>query len=241
MNQTRLIIYVLLSLGIISQSCSSRSSKEEKCPISKEQYNKDKNQIANYVLNNIEYYRLNPGLRHCDFPDVAGYFVHYSIAEYEASGNNIIAPVSVSKYLCVYVDTIIYDSFGQRCFIFCAIGNNLRSIIKSNTSNDKKFDAKAFVGVRKNNIDSLTLYPFVKFQTLGYRNMKEAVQDLEYYYFHQLKGDGLSASYYEKNGFKQNVIDPDFFEKSVIFQRCDDSTYNYQYCYKEMIKYPYMR
>ena len=65
--------------------------------------------------------------------------------------------------------------------------------------------------------------------------------DLKYLYFNRLKGETLSASHYRSKGFEQNVNDCDFFEESIIFQPYDDSTFNYQYCYQDLINYPYMK
>ena len=71
--------------------------------------------------------------------------------------------------------------------------------------------------------------------------IKDNLIDLEYLYFNKLKGETLSASHYRSKGFEQNVNDCDFFEKSIIFQPYDDSTFNYQYCYQDLINYPYMK
>ena len=160
----------------------------------------------------------------------------------EKTEEYVIAPIPASQYLIVKIDTIVYNSDGLKCFIFCGFETKtIKSDFLISAEPERNFDAKAFVGVRNNITDSITIYPFVKYGILGYSNYKEAVSDLEYLYFNKLKGETLSASHYVHNGFEQNVGDNDFFEHSVIFQPFDDSTYNYQYCYKELMKYPFSK
>lgn len=210
--------------------------------VSEKQYENDKIQISNYVLNNIEYYRFHSELCDSMYRDYANFFNPYAHFYDKNKESLVIATIPVSQYLNVTVDTIIYDDNGLKCFIFCGIEIKTMSINGLTIcEKGRNFDAKSFVGVRNNIADSISIYPFVKYSIFGYGNFKEAVDDLKYLYFNKLKGDNLSASHYSPKGFEQNVGDDDFFEKSIIFQHFDDSTFNYQYCYYDLIKYPFMK
>lgn len=236
-------IIILLFILLMLQSCGSHSSgKAVLIPVSQKQYIKDKKQTEYYVLNNIEYYRLNPYVCDSLYVDYANYFEPYSHFYNKKTDEYVIAPIPASQYLKIMVDTIVYNSSGLKCFIFCGIELN---IINSDTlmtrRSGRNCDAKSFIGVRSDLTDSLTIYPFVKYSIFGYSDLKEAVSDLEYLYFNKLKGETLSASPYVHNSFEQNVNDYKFFENSIIFQKYNDSTFNYEYCFFNLIRYPYMK
>ena len=236
------IVIVLFASIIFQLSCSHDASKTKLLPISQEQYTKDKRQIENYVLNNIEYYRLNPYVCDSLYVDCANFFEPYSTFYNFLVKEYVKAPIPAYQYLKITVDTIVYDSCGLKCFIICGIEEkviNSESLVTRQPG--RNFDAKSFIGVRTDLNDSLTIYPFVKYSIFGYDDFKEAVSDLEYLYFNKLKGETLSASHYRSKGFEQNVNDCDFFEKSIIFKKFNDSTYNYEYCYDNLIDYPYMK
>ena len=235
-------IIFLLIVDALLLSCSSSRFRTEVTSISKIQYEKDKLQISNYILNNIEFYRSNPELCDSVYRDYANFFNPYAHFYDKNKESFVIATIPASHYMKITVDTIVYDLNGLKCFIFC--GFETKTIMSNHLISSEKgrnFDSKDFVGIRNNNTDSLSIYPFVKYSIFGYENLIEAVKDLEFLYYNKLKGETLSASHYANNGFKQNVGDKDFFDNSVIFQQFDDSTFNYQYCYFDLIKYPYMK
>ena len=238
----QLQIFILLLVLFIG-SCNFPLKKTETCTVPKEQYLNDKKQIADYILKNVEFYRLNPEANSIScYPDYANDFFPYSRMTEIASDTRVTSPIPASQYLSVFVDTIVYNQHGTKCFIFCAVETK---VIKSKRyrmrRKNRNIDAKAYVGVRDTISDSLMIYPFKKYQVL-FNGDRKACKYVEFYYFHWLKGDYLSGSHYEGFGaFKQNVDDPDFFEKSIIFQRYDDSTFNYQYHYMDLMKYPFLR
>lgn len=225
----------------IQSSCIDSSNKDELIAIS-HQYEQDKKQIANYMLNNIEFYRQCSKICDSTYRDYANFFRPYSHFYDSRKNKYVIAPISASQYLEIIVDTIVYNDSGLKCFAICGIKFKA---IKSNYLMTREpgrcCDAKAFVGIRNIMTDSLTIYPFVKYSIFAYSSLEEACGDLQFLYFNKLKGETLSASYYSNKGFEQNVNDCDFFENSIIFQHHNDSTFNYQYCYKYFIKYPFMR
>jgi len=247
MVMKKTVIFLFASL-MLQLSCSHdvvskhNASKTQLLPVSQEQYIRDKQQIEKYVLNNIEYYRLHPYDYDTIPIDCANFFEPYSTFYNFLVKDYVKAPIPAYQYLKITVDTIVYDSCGLKCFIICGIEEkviNSESLMTRQPG--RNFDAKSFIGVRTDLNDSLTIYPFVKYSIFGYDDFKEAVSDLEYLYFNKLKGETLSASHYRSKGFEQNVNDCDFFEKSIIFKKFNDSTYNYEYCYDNLIDYPYMK
>ena len=247
MVMKKTVIFLFASL-MLQLSCSHdvvskhNASKTQLLPVSQEQYIRDKQQIENYVLNNIEYYRLHPYDYDTIPIDCANYFEPYSTFYNLINKEYVKAPIPAYQYLKISVDTIVYNSNGLKCFIFCGIEEKIINSDSLMTCQPgRNCDAKSFIGVRTDLNDSLTIYPFVKYNIFGYSDIKEACNDLKYLYFNRLKGETLSASHYRSKGFEQNVNDCDFFEKSIIFQPYDDSTFNYQYCYQDLINYPYMR
>ena len=241
----KLRLHIILAIAcwglLFSCSCSRRQEiKQSNVPY--EIYTKDKTQIADCIMKNVEYYRQNHQDKDSYYWDHANFFEPYSHFYNKKTDEYVNAPIPASQYLIVKVDTIVYNSDGLKCFIFCGIEIKTMSINGLTIcEKGRNFDAKSFVGVRNNIADSISIYPFVKYSIFGYGNFKEAVDDLKYLYFNKLKGDNLSASHYSPKGFEQNVGDDDFFEKSIIFQHFDDSTFNYQYCYYDLIKYPFMK
>ncbi len=218
----KLRLHIILAIAcsglLFSCSCSKRQEiKQSNVPY--EIYTKDKTQIADCIMKNVEYYRQNHQDKDSYYWDHANFFEPYSHFYNKKTDEYVIAPIPASQYLIVKVDTIVYNSDGLKCFIFCGFETKtIKSDFLISREPERNFDAKAFVGVRNNITDSITIYPFVKYGILGYSNYKEAVSDLEYLYFNKLKGETLSASHYVHNSFEQNAGDNDFFEHSVIFQ-----------------------
>ena len=71
-------IIFLLIVDALLLSCSSSRFRTEVTSISKIQYEKDKLQISNYILNNIEFYRSNPELCDSVYRDYANFFNPYA-------------------------------------------------------------------------------------------------------------------------------------------------------------------
>lgn len=70
----QLQIFILLLVLFIG-SCNFPLKKTETCTVSKEQYLNDKKQIADYILKNVEFYRLNPEANSIScYPDYANDF-----------------------------------------------------------------------------------------------------------------------------------------------------------------------
>lgn len=211
-------------------------------PVSQEQYLKDKDQIANYILNNVDYYRLTPEETYMrDYPDNANFFTPYA-SYFDSTFTLKTIPIPASHYLSIEIDTIFYNSSGLKCFIFCGIRINITLIHDMMRAFNRNCDAYAFIGIRNNITDSLSIYPFDKYFIFGYGDMQEATHDLEFLYNYRLKGDGYSSDL-DNKVFEQNVRDRDFFEKSIIFRRYDDSTFHYQHnvTSDDIFKYPYMK
>lgn len=125
------------------------------------------------------------------------------------------------RFLCYREKTIVVDGFKSR-------------------EDGRNFDANALVGIRKQVADSLCLYPFVKFKTFGFESYQSAINELKRLYFNHLKGDCIAGSVYKNRRFDSNVGEQGFFE-SVIYQKCTDSTYYYQYNGYDLMRYHYLK
>ena len=232
-------IIVLLLLTLFS--CNSKQIKQPKCPlITPEIYERDKRQVADCIMRNIEYIRAN----YCDsiqYTDIANFYMPYVEFYHGDRDYYVSAPIPSSDYVKVTVDTIIYDTSGVKCFVFFVIEKKTVVVDGFKSREDgRNFDANALVGIRKQVADSLCLYPFVKFKTFGFESYQSAIKELKRLYFNHLKGDCIAGSVYKNRRFDYNVGEQGFFE-SVIYQKCTDSTYYYQYNGNDLMQYHYLK
>ena len=223
-------IYILFFLFFLS--CTHR---QPMCSlITPEIYERDKHQVADCIMRNIEYIRVNYNIDSIRNMDVAYYYKPFAGVYYHKCKKFLQAPIPANEYLNVITDTIIYNENGLKCFIFvCIEEKTIESKEFKTVDKGRNYAAKAFVGVRENLYDS---------QIYGYDSYKSAVKDLKHLFYNHLKDDYISASVYMDNNriFDRNVGEPGFFE-SVIFQRYTDSTYYYQYDGYELMQYHYMK
>ena len=220
------------------------SPKQLKSPlITPEIYERDKRQVADCIMRNIEYIRANHHVNSIVTSDVANFYEPYTVFYNEAKERYLPLPISAYDYLKVTTDTIIYSDDGLKCFIFVVLEEKtIEGQEYSTVKKGENFDAKSFVGVREQLNDSITIYPFVKYNVFGMASYKSAVKTLKHFYFNRLKGDYLSASVYMDAGrsFEKNVGEQGFFD-SVIFQYYNDSTFFYQYNYFDLMQYHYLK
>ena len=240
MQTVSLIVLLLLSLF----SCKPKQIKQPKCPlITPEIYERDKRQVADCIMRNIEYIRVNYGTDVIHNMDVAYYYKPFAGVYYHNSKKFLQAPLPVNEYINVSTDTILYNEDGLKCFIFvCIEEKTIENKEYKTVDKGRNYAAKAFVGVRDNLNDSISIYPFGKFQIYGYDSYQSAVKDLKHLFYNHLKDDYISASVYMENNriFERNVGEQGFFE-SVIYQKCTDSTYYYQYNGYDLMQYHYIR
>ena len=240
MQSVSIIVLLLLSLF----SCKPKQIKQPECPlITPEIYERDKRQVADCIMRNIEYIRANHHVNSIVTSDVANFYEPYTVFYNEAKERYLPLPISAYDYLKVTTDTIIYSDDGLKCFIFVVLEEKtIEGQENSTVKKGENFDAKSFVGVREQLNDSITIYPFVKYNVFGMASYKSAVKTLKHFYFNRLKGDYLSASVYMDAGrsFEKNVGEQGFFD-SVIFQHYNDSTFFYQYNYFDLMQYHYLK
>lgn len=232
------LLSLLLSL---SSSCNKSNGKRmKKSPfVSREIYERDRKQIVDCYMNNIDYYRSN--YYDDKYSDIANYYTPYVEFYYGDRDYYVPAPIPVTDYIKITVDTILYDHSGIKCFIFAVIEKKtiILNGLKSREEG-RNFDAMALIGVRSQITDSLCLYPFVKFKTFGFESYQSAINELKRLYFNYLKGDCIAGSVYKSRRFDFNVGEEGFFE-SVIFQRYTDSTFYYQYIGYDLMQYHFMK
>ena len=220
-------------------------------PVSKEIYQRDKEQIGNCFIDNVEYFRLFHRYEYDDdrisdsiknisidyyqkYPqarwDAANFFEPYATRYSLVKDNYVNSPLPTKDQLKVATDTLFYNKTGLVCVAFLVIELKYTKVngIEDARKAGREFDAKAIIGFRKDISCPFEIYPLEKHMVTGFGDYKEAVDILKDLYCNHLKGSGSTGSVYEGLMFKQNVGDKDFFEKSPYFQKYDSITYNFQ-------------
>jgi len=240
-NMKQLFFFLILFCIVC---CSDHKQQSTLSNIPKDIYERDKAQIEDCFMRNVEYYRLH----HYDESnekaqtDPLYFYLPYAEVEVPGSVNGIMCPLNVHKYLKVTVDTILYDKRGLKCFAF--LGVYTKTINKGwfiTCENGKNYDARAIIGIRDRIKDSLKIVPNSYFVMLQFDTYPKAVNELKHMYFHRLKSSWLSVLFNGERKYKHNVGDENFFEKSPLFDKLDNNIYNFQSrCYKNGgCLYPY--
>lgn len=196
-------------------------------PIPSEIYARDKAQIADCFIRNVDYYRLyyyhnlyNPPEDSQSDPCIFYWpFVH-------AYGSVSSSGLQTRDVLRVVVDTIVYNTDGLKCFILLVIKE--KAVKKDKILGVKKgreYNALAMVGFRNHVSDSMKVFPFSPFLTFGMPSYQEALEPMKDYYGVHLRGNSWRR--YGNVEFRQNVGAPDFFEKTPLFKHFNDTLY---YC-----------
>ena len=258
-NRNSMRIYYLILAGSLVVSlnllcCSFSKSNKKQCgimPVSNEIYQRDKEQIANCFIDNVEYFRLfhrydYDAVRDFDsiksnyngyyqkYPDAkwdpANFFEPYATRYSLVKDNYVNSPLPIKDQLKVTTDTIFYNKTGLICVAFLVMENKYSKIkgLEDDRDKGREFDARAMIGCRVSKDSLFKIYPLEKHKATGFRNYVEAANILEDLYCNHLNGIGSTGSVYEGLMFKQNVGDKEFFEKSPYFQKYDSVTYNFQ-------------
>lgn len=253
--KTHFFVFVV-SLGVlVGLACCSFSESNKKqggvMPVSKEIYQRDKEQIGTCFIENVEYFRLYHryeynAINYLDsikklsdkyyqkYPqakwDAANFFEPYASRYSLQKDTYVNSPLPTKDQLLVTTDTIYYNKTGLLCVAFLVIELRYSKINGLEDARDKgrEFDANAIIGFRVSKDSLFRIYPLEKHRVTGFSSYKEAAKVLEDLYCNHLIGLGCTGSVYEDMMFKQNVGDNAFFEKAPYFQRYDNTTYNFQ-------------
>lgn len=247
------LIFNLLMMLVLA-SCSMNSVSYD-MPIDSETYQKDKQQICDTYVNNIEYYRLHH-LYNIDTIDYKRHYENYPKAQDDPA--NFYSPYGCrvtkngskfvpSEYptntqLNIGVDTIIYDNTGNLFIAFIYIEKNFSD---NPSLRDIKhgFDGRAMIGYRDTVNGILKIYPLTNFIAISLKDKQEALRSIKRDYMNNLKGTYLSGSVYGSNEFDENVGDNSFFRESRFFKKNGSNLYLFQ-LYKDLdgvkeYKYPF--
>lgn len=243
-----------LIMAFILASCGMNIASND-MPVDNETYQKDKQQIRDTYVNNIEYYRLH----HLYGTDTIDYQKHYKDYPYaqddpanfyspygcrRSKKESILVPSEypTNSQLNIEVDTVIYDSSGSLFIAFVCIEKNFKE--SPSLRNMKHgFDGRAMIGYRDEENKALKVYPLTNFMSIGMKNKDEALQSIKKDYMNNLKGSYLSGSVYGTNEFGENVGDNSFFRESQFFKKSASGLYLFQ-LYKDLdeikeYKYPF--
>lgn len=234
-------ILIILIFG----SCIDRA----KMPVDEVVYASDKQLIAKYFIDNVEYFRRClfyesdsiAYLKHYQRPesivkDWAWYYMPYARRYLKNHLDDTFSPLPTESQIEVTVDTIIYNKTGDLFVAFICIENHFCSLPNTNSVLGYiSYDSHAMIGYRDHFDNVIKVYPLSEF---NYHNMvfrNQAVSLLKFEYMHYLILQSL--------GRHKNVGAKDFFEKSEYFQKNDSGEYLFQMKYHNFDKgksdYPY--
>lgn len=186
----------------------------------------DKKDIAKSFIGNIEYFRCNP-----DILEPVNFYYPYS-ERYDSINKQFIpSPITTDKQISVSVERIEYSKDSCLCFAILLIENHYSLIngLEKDREFGRIFDSQAVIGYRKSKKDVFKIYPDEHFMATGFTDNKTPVQIIERDYSYKLRKFGrLMGSIYQDKTFNENVGDSLFFENSPLFQKYNDTTYNFQ-------------
>ena len=212
-----LILCIIISCNNVSTSSITISNNSNKLVI------RDKDDIANSFIGNIEYFRTDSSKW-----DPANLYDPYSIRYSLKEDKYVQSPLPTNEQVIIKVDSIFYSKDSLFCFALVIVESKYSSIPGlEDYDSDGRYDACAVIGYRITTLQSFKIYPEIKYKVIGFNSMKKASSAILHLYSH-LKGLGPSGSVYRKMKFRHSLGSPLFFEKSPFFQRYNDSLYNFQ-------------
>ena len=231
--------------------------------VKKEKYNKDKEQIAECFIDNVEYFRKYHRYDfeiYVDSPDnvrkkydnyyskypgairdPANFFEPYASRYSLKEDKYVTSPLPTNEQLTVTTETVVYSEDSLFCVAFLIIKGNYNQMegIEGNMAQGREYDAKAIIGYRRDIEKPFDIYPLKNYSVIGFESYEAAAIMLEDLYFNKLKGKGSTGRIYEGKQFKQNVGDQEFFEKAPYFEKHKSGLFNFQ-MYRYLGKdYPY--
>lgn len=229
---------------------------------SNQNYIKDKKQLENCFIENVEYFRkyhredLKIYVNSPDsvkqkydqyykkYPgadwDPANFFEPYSIRFDLKKDEYVNSPIPTEKQLTVTADTIVYSKDSLFCVALLVLYLHYDAVkgLEQMRDEGREFSAKAVIGYRVNAGEPFNIYPLTNHSVIGFESYEAASIMIKDLYFNRLKGTTLGGIYRGMK-FKQNVGDKDFFSKSPYFQKHKSGLYNFQ-MYRHLGKdYPY--
>lgn len=165
-------------------------------------YEKDKKQVKECYINNVEYYR-----KHVDKIENSTTFTPYGEYYVNDSLGYQKLPSATNQNIEVKVDEIYYSPDKLKAIIF--IG--LKHIEQRNEN--RKYDALCLVGLRKNILSNFILYPLSMFSQIGYPNFEDPLYVIKSRYFNCLS---RTQDMWGKD-FRTNLGDKDFWNNNLLF------------------------
>lgn len=199
-----------------------------KLPVAVSVYERDKKQIEESYLNNLEYVRTHIDSSKDPENYYRGYVTWFSLKEKEYTAS----PFEARQTFEITVDTIVYDKTGLKCIAFIVIKEILipHPDFEDNCEKNREYSARAMVGLRNRIEERMQMYPSNIFGAVGFESHRSAANAIEEYYYTELKGYPcpMGAPYGCKR-YGENVGDSAFFENTPLFQKFDRNRFKDKY------------
>lgn len=154
-----------------------------------------------------------------------------------------LLPKSPKEYFKAFTDLIVYSKDKLLCMAFVVIRQD---VYDGRDKLPPYFCGNIVIGKRKNKEDKFKIFRRFDFSFMYSSSIKDAASGFEDLLLYSKGETYITMDVYPvKNERKLPVLsDPDFFEKHPLFEKFDDSTYNFEW-YKresrpgEFFKYDY--
>ncbi len=173
-------------------------------------YNKDKEQIKECYIANVEYFRLNPTKI-----DEGNLFDPWGC--YYANDNlGYIKLTSPTKEnIELLVDDIFYSPNQLIAVIFIGVKEDFKQNDIEKSQKGREFTSMCFIGLRKTTEESFVLYPIRLFEQIGYPNYEIPLKIIKEKYFNCLaKTEGAWGKKH-----RTNLGDKDFWSNNLLFDK----------------------
>ena len=205
-------------------------------PDVKQPYNenleRDKKQIVQTYIDAVEYYRQQCILHGCDSVyDVTGMFCRYAIRDIgnDDSSECIPSPYPADTQIEVRVGEIFYDKSNLLCATIIAVNKTFTNPDSlSNYDSECHYKGICVIGRRHKVEEPFMLYPISAYSCWAYsfERVFELMKSFAYRFMKDYTGSFTVVFQGEYYGY--NMQDPQFFEKSPLFQKFDEKRYNFQ-------------
>lgn len=173
-------------------------------------FERDKQQIAECYISNVEYYRLSP-----DKIENSVIFEPYS-CYYGGEGLGYVKlPTTSDKNIDVKVGDIYYNPDKLISVIFIGVKQTIDLPNIEKRRKGREYDAMCLIGLRNDTLEGFTLYPFRAFKQTGYSDYETPLRLVKEPYFTQLAD--AEAMWGKK--YRTNLGDKDFWINNLLFDK----------------------
>ncbi len=208
-------LVILLIFGFINCDSNRVCNKNTVTPIIPEikdtiQYKKDRNQIEECYIANVEYYRINPGKLENNV-----IFEPYGVYYASDSLGYLKLPSPSDKNVQVQAREIIYSLDKLIVLVFLGVKQTIKQDSIEKRDEGREYDARLLIGLRNRIDEGFVLYPSRIGSQVGYPNYEIPIENLKYKLFNCL---AKSKNFWGKE-FRTNVGDKNFWKNNLLFDK----------------------